>query len=459
MAKKASPKKTKSTPAPEGITKITVAGFKSISEEQSIEIAPLTILAGANSSGKSSIMQPLLLFKQTLEANYDPGALRIDGPNVKFTSADQFLCHIEKGEHEAEFHFGIEAGTKTITTYFKKYRGKGLDVQQMTYVDEGEEQTLRLGMTHDQIVPNISSLLKYFSNDFQPDGLRSKWVVNRNRCFLEPKFQVVGVKDPEDNSNSLFDSFLTFSLSENIELYIRNVIHLPGLRGNPERTYPVTAVGSMFPGTFENYVASVIAHWQTDKSKIETLSKDLEKLGLTWKVAAKSLNDTQVELQVGRMIHGARGGARDMVSIADVGFGVSQTLPVLVALLAAKPHQLVYLEQPEIHLHPRAQTAMAEVLADAANRGVHVVVETHSSLLLLGVQTLVAEGKLAPDKVKLHWFKRRKGDGATEITTAELDEAGAFGDWPEDFDDVTLEAESKYLDAAESRARTKRRAG
>src|ERR1700739_1615849 len=73
------------------ITHITVGGFKSIAQEQSIEIAPLTILAGANSSGKSSIMQPLLLLKQTLDAPYDPGSLKIDGENVKFTSADQFL--------------------------------------------------------------------------------------------------------------------------------------------------------------------------------------------------------------------------------------------------------------------------------------------------------------------------------------------------------------------------------
>ena len=69
-----------------GITRITVAGFKSIAEEQSVEIRPLTILAGANSSGKSSIMQPLLLLKQTLDATYDPGALLLNGPNVRFTS-------------------------------------------------------------------------------------------------------------------------------------------------------------------------------------------------------------------------------------------------------------------------------------------------------------------------------------------------------------------------------------
>jgi predicted ATPase len=75
----------------DGITRIAVEGFKSIAKRQEIEIAPLTILAGANSSGKSSIMQPLLMLKQTLEATYDPGPLKIDGPNVTFTSSSQFL--------------------------------------------------------------------------------------------------------------------------------------------------------------------------------------------------------------------------------------------------------------------------------------------------------------------------------------------------------------------------------
>jgi len=71
--------------ASEGITEITVGGFKSIATKQTIEVRPLTILAGANSSGKTSFLQPLLLLKQTLEAPYDPGPLLLDGPNVKFT--------------------------------------------------------------------------------------------------------------------------------------------------------------------------------------------------------------------------------------------------------------------------------------------------------------------------------------------------------------------------------------
>src|SRR5437764_721214 len=104
-----------------GITRLTVAGFKSISQEQSIEIRPLTILAGANSSGKTSIMQPLLLLKQTLEASYDPGALRLDGPNVRFTSAKQFLSHTSQGKHTDGFSVGIYGrhGYGLITAFKK----------------------------------------------------------------------------------------------------------------------------------------------------------------------------------------------------------------------------------------------------------------------------------------------------------------------------------------------------
>jgi predicted ATPase len=181
------------------------------------------------------------------------------------------------------------------------------------------------------------------------------------------------------------------------------------------------------------------------------LCDDLAFLGLTSRIEARRLDDTQVELRVGRLTRPRQGGAHDLVSVADVGFGVSQTLPVVVALRAARPGQLVYIEQPEIHLHPRAQVAMARLLVNAAKRGVRVVAETHSSLLLLGVQTLVAEGVIDPGLVGLNWFLRDDKDGTTRIQTADLDEAGRFGDWPEDFDDVALKAEGDYLSAAENR--------
>ena len=91
MAKRRTSKNGQKKVQNEGITAISVRGFKSLAKESRIEIRPLTILAGANSSGKSSIMQPLLLLKQTLEASYDPGPLLLNGPNAKFTAVDQIF--------------------------------------------------------------------------------------------------------------------------------------------------------------------------------------------------------------------------------------------------------------------------------------------------------------------------------------------------------------------------------
>src|SRR5712691_1762533 len=103
------------------ITSISVAGYKSLVKEQAIQIRPLTVLAGANSSGKSSILQPLLLLKQTLEAGYDAGPLLLQGPNVKFTSADQLLSRVGGGPSLDRFHVGMQLNTgESFKTHFRK---------------------------------------------------------------------------------------------------------------------------------------------------------------------------------------------------------------------------------------------------------------------------------------------------------------------------------------------------
>ena len=216
--------------------------------------------------------------------------------------------------------------------------------------------------------------------------------------------------------------------------------------------YKTSGVGKKFPGTFENYIASIISEWQENSPvALSDLYRQLEHLGLTSKVTATSLDATQVEIKVGRLPASNPNDAADLVNIADVGVGVSQTLPVLVALLVAEPGQIVYIEQPEIHLHPLAQYKLAAIIAEASKRGVLVIIETHSDILLRGVQTLVAEGDLDPTLVKLHWFSRNPEDGSTTVTCAELDENGSFGDWPQDFDTTALQTEKAYLDAVEKR--------
>ena len=434
----------------EGITRISVGGYKSLYEECSIEVRPLTILAGANSSGKSSMMQPLLLLKQTLEATYDPGALLLDGPNVRFTFASQLFSQIPGKNSCDRLSVNLEIDDKSLITTFKKEHNQEIKVISTTCKYRQQEFTASLGMNNADVEQEFE---KWFNEDeiwhnfFDYKEKEIGYSIVRSRCFLHINFQFELPHEKLGIVNvTIYDSRSHTSLFES---EIRRLIHIPALRGNPERAYKTTAVESKFTGTFENYVASIINRWQkTEDNRLIDLAKALQTLGLTWKVDAKQINDVQIELRVGRLPRS--GEVEDMVSLADVGFGVSQTLPVLVALLVAEPGQLVYLEQPEIHLHPRAQAALAEVLADAANRGVKVVVETHSDLLLRRIQTLVAEDKISPEKVKLHWFKRRD-DGVTEVSSTDLDDAGAFGDWPEDFSDVALTEESRYLDAAESR--------
>jgi predicted ATPase len=431
----------------EGITRISVKGFKSLAEECSIEVRPLTILAGANSSGKSSIMQPLLMMKQTLEATYDPGPLLLDGPNVRFTSADQFLTKFD-GKTTNKFSVGVEL--KNLISFEETFIRKLLseiDVSDISYKNEYGNAILRPIMTNNDmsaafLMARPSGWTRtYFKNELNAaiNNKKPMLIVEQNRFFLELKL-IIGDDEYATHLNRSFSNA------------ILSLIHLPALRGNPERNYKKTSTGPRFPGTFEIYAASIIHNWQANRDlRLHALGADLEVLGLTWKVGARAIDDVSFEVMVGRLIHKKIDDSNDMVSIADVGFGLSQTLPVLVALLAAEPGQLVYIEQPEIHLHPKAQMAMAQILAEAANRGVRVVVETHSSMLLLGVQSLVAEGKLSPDKVKLHWFKRRPEDGVTEVSSADLDKAGAFGDWPEDFSSAEMDADIRYIHAAEAR--------
>lgn len=419
------------------LTAISVVGYKSLVDKQRIEIRPLTILAGANSGGKSSIMQPVLLLKQTLDAPYDSGSLLLGGPNVRLTSAAQLLSRQSKSDIASEFQIEFEVGSKKVGLCFRQVPSKGLEIFSNTISDGKTETVITLG---EDFVTDIGKTLAEY-------GLPKK--------FFEPAETKV-VRDRAFLSVEIGTSHGQFRIpilqgGDRLAPLIGRLIHVPGLRGNPERNYKTTSVGDSFPGTFENYVASVIQYWQTSRDgRLRRLNSQLEDLGLTWKVMAQQRDETQVELKVGRLPHSLQGGAHDLVSIADVGFGVSQTLPVLVALLAAVPGQLVYIEQPEIHLHPSAQRALAKVLAEAARKGVIVIVETHSALLLRGIQTLVARDALPPELVKLHWFQRDRS-GKTIITSADLDGAGAFGDWPEDFDEVELSADNEYLSAAEAK--------
>ncbi len=422
------------------LLEISIAGYKSLAEEQSIAFKPLTILAGGNSGGKSSFMQPLLMMKQTLESSFDPGALLIQGEHVKFNDINQFFSKIGKKQASSFFIKFKYENNREVTLCYKKTKKIGVKIDCMLI--NGEffknfkiKENIKFSDNDD--ISKHPRILSYKSID---KGFNIK--VYRDKCLLKIKLIF---------NKRMLNMELPFINFQTISDLCENIIHLPGLRDNPERTYPFTATINQFPGYFPEYTASIIENWKTTeagKNKIIELSKNLSYIGLASSINTHPIDDANIEILVSKNISTQKNKKPDLVSIADVGLGVSQILPILTALLVAKRNQVVYIEQPEIHLHPRAQVAFAKPLIDAANRGVIVVVETHSSLLLRGIQTAVAKAEIKSKNTSLNWFNKND-KGITHISSTTLDKNGAFGDFPEDFDDINLDAEQAYLDAVE----------
>jgi len=423
--------------------KLSVEGYKSIASKQELDFDGLTILSGANSSGKSSFMQPFLILKQTIENHYDSGALILYGENAKLTDSAQIISKVP-GYNKKSFSVSMINENHNCTASYKYKRGVGVQVDTIKMSSERipDGLTLKIGMKSENIekmVPGEDfSFIKKF---YEEKELKPKWRTIREKCFISAELSIDGKE------------FLPIKAgiepTHNLENFITRLIHVPGLRGNPERTYKIAASEDVYPGSFEKYVAGIISDWTRlakYKSKYEILKEQLFELGLASNIKTSKVDDTSVEIQVSRNKSGCE---TDCVNIADVGFGVSQTIPVLVALIGAKKGQFVYIEQPELHLHPKAQFKMASIIVSAINRGVRVIIETHSSILIRGIQLAVVKKQLDYKKVSLNWFTQNHESGETDVAKSGLDERGAFGDWPEDFDDTSLTAEQMYLDAVE----------
>jgi predicted ATPase len=123
----------------------------------------------------------------------------------------------------------------------------------------------------------------------------------------------------------------------------------------------------------------------------------------------------------------------------NVGFGITYTLPIIVAILSATSDTLILLENPEAHLHPRGQSKMGELIALAASCGIQIILETHSDHVLNGIRKAVRHNKLEADKVQINYFERyvKKGEPIIEIITPRIYSDGGIDKWPDGFFDQT----------------------
>lgn len=422
------------------VTSVSIAGYKSFKTTSKINISPLTILAGSNSSGKSSFFQPFLLLKQTQEVSYNPEGILLHGPNLKIHDTQSIFTN-ENRAKELEIGFYFNDSTEIVNVYKK-------------------DEVLGVVLAHSKIV--INNEIHHVSNNSSRKELEQIFLLGENdrdkfyevfgkrkfypkldlnRGFFDILFSQIG-KTGMSIKGGLYDRYIT-----NCRRFV-NFLHVPGIRGNPERNYQFSSMKGKYTGKIEDYVASIIFKWKNstskkEKEKLSRLQDMLSTVGLTSSISAEKVNDAFVSIKVGSLPNVK---SNLVLNIADVGFGVSQTLPILVALIEAKRGQSVYIEQPELHLHPNAQVELAKVIAKSLNDGINIILETHSSLMLRVFQTMIANKTIKNSDVSFNWFCLDKR-GFSKISAAKIDKKGRYGNWPQNFDDVSLETESSYIKA------------
>lgn len=426
--------------------KIYIENYKSIVEKQYIEANGLSIISGTNSSGKSSFMQPLLIIKQTIENNTDGKSLIINGENVNLTEHNQLL---PLGTKYKSFSITIEEELgktpECATSTFKYTKKTGFTCIRSTQRINGKSVTLKPDMTAIAIKRQTNkinanhelpkNILKILMDDKELTPF-----ISQHESSLSINFKFT------ENSSQFLDGGF-YNPSKKITDFCRNMIHIPGIRSNPEREYKIESYTNVFQGQFDKYTASIIWEWtKNNDEKLKELIKAMSYLGIASNISAKKLNEAFVNVNISRF---QKSKDDDIVNLSDVGFGVSQLLPILVSLIISTEKNSIYIEQPELHLHPKAQLKLAKIVCDYSVKNKNIIIETHSAIFIKGIQTEVAKREKLKNLVSINWFKQER-NGHSKIESIILDANGAYGDLPADFDTTELDADNKYIKAVEN---------
>ena len=414
--------------------------------EADLTFGRVTGLFGANSSGKSSLAQFLLLLKQTAESSDRAAALSLNGPFVRLGAATDAV-HAHDQSRAIEFALDFDPGAAVAVG--ESPGGAG------TAIARSRDLAVRAEIEiHDGALRSRSLAYRVGDAEFtleRNDG-GADFTLTADTPGSEFSFARVQGRPPKlpgpvktyrfpDSARTGFrNSGFLADLEAAFEKELGRLHHLGPLREHPQRDYlwarsrpddigekgertidailAAQAAGetqNLRPRARRRPFSHVIAHWLRELELVEEFR--VEEI-------APGSNRWQAKVR-------SRKGGPDAM-LTDVGFGVSQVLPVVTLLHYVPEGSTVLLEQPEIHLHPLAQAGLADVILHAAaHRRIQIVLESHSEHLLLRLQTRIAEGQVAADDMKLY-FCGAKG-GASRIEPLELDMLGSILNWPDRF--------------------------
>lgn len=429
------------------LTRLRIQNFKSWRDTGDLEIAPLTGLFGTNSSGKTSILQMLLMLKQTVES---PDRRRVLHFGDDRALVDLGTFYDVATGHNTDLPLTLELVwnlPRTLSVTDPETRRRLFSADSLAFtttiiqedekllVDEFEYHfdNYRFGMTRKQQAGGRSKQ----EYDLVSDAFRAKRTVGRQwplplpvKCYGFPD-EATGYYQ---NTGFLPDFELAFE-----DLFAR-IAYLGPLREHPQRSYiwagdnPIgvgqrgeQAVHALLASrAFGNIISP--GYKRRRRTVEERVGEWLQELGLIHSFTLQRIAEHRrdYELRVKTRSSGPE------VLITDVGFGVSQILPVLVLCYYVPEGSTIILEQPEIHLHPSVQAGLADVLIDTVNnRNVQIVVESHSEHLLTRLQRRIAEQTIAPEKTALYFCTKPSAE--SHIERLDVDMFGRINNWPPNF--------------------------
>jgi predicted ATPase len=433
------------------INEVRFEGFKSWKDTGPVRLAPITALFGNNSSGKTSLLQMLLLLKQTSESPDRTQVLNLGDDRALVdlgTFQDVLFSHDLSNPLRVQLGWTVpqrlvvpdpaDPGVTLFednalgfrTTIASQANGDGsgrATVTEMAYGFAGADFGMRPAK-------GKKSKFELFETAKDFNFVRTvgrPWDLPAPaKCYGFPD----QVRAYFQNAGFLSDFELQF------EQLFGRLSYLGPLRDYPRRQYSWAGARPADMGRRgERVVDAILASREAGitysrgrghkrQSLEERVASWLQDLGLIDRFEVKPVSKGGKLFQVWVR----RNPKAPEVLITDVGFGVSQILPVIVLCYYAPEGSTLILEQPEIHLHPRVQAGLADVFIDAAKtRGVQIVIESHSEHLLRRLQRRVAEEELSTEETALYFAATK--DGESRLTTLELDLLGTIRNWPEGF--------------------------
>jgi predicted ATPase len=432
------------------IKKITLQNFKCF-EKIEVDCAKITLLTGANSSGKSSVLNGLLGAFQTSRYPF------FYSPNGDYVNMGDYsevsFNHVRNRDIGIAFEFeDPDAGPSSVTTSFCEHP-KTRQPRLRTLGFKSPRFRLSLQATHSHYDGTYSftpgedlsttkemqgvftKLLSELDNLARNQAGRSRkakpipaqaiaagmFEPSEGKVRLSGQFEVSGLKEREFAVHSQISRMTSMFFKMN-----REFNYISSFRHPPERTYYRKTKGALKVGRYgENHIDQLI-EWEQSKSKqFRTLVKSLQGLDLLNEIHAKTFSGGRFDIKV-KPSH-----ASVDTSLIDVGFGVSQFLPIIVADLQLEKDATLAVSQPEIHLHPSAQALLGDYFSRNVDAGKRYIIETHSEYLVNRFRALIAKGDLKPDDVSVYYL-RKKSD-RTESFRITFTKEGKIEGAPKDF--------------------------